>query len=361
MRTFTLLIIIAVILCIVAFIIIKNILSKNESLAHDQNLIEWEKSRNSKNNTEDENLISKDNKNPTIENTSNESDFSDSKYLVDKDKAITPSKPSEKSIGSNVNKSKTIEYGHNIDDKKNKEVKEDYLNQKEEANDLVKKRRKYQSKETTNKELENKNFESPDSKNKEEFENVDLEKTEIKAQEQAKEEINDKKISSQEKVKAANSHIKEVDDFINNIEDIDSLKKSSPKLCQKENYDSKLDFHKSITTGGMDEFEKTEIQIKTGDYNLFDIVEFIKNTKTLPTKISKKKLLTLQYSSTNKEDIRKILSNNKIIDEKELNALNENSSVNPTIIIDKENNKITEVTDSINYSDSKRTIFSKFY
>lgn len=347
MRTFTLLIILAVILCIVAFIIIKNILSKNESLAHDQNLIEWEKSRNSKNNTEDENLISKDNKNPTIENTSNESDFSDSKYLVDKDKAITPSKPSEKSIGSNVNKSKTIEYGHNIDDKKNKEVKEDYLNQKEEANDLVKKRRKYQSKETTNKDLENKNF--------------DLEKTEIKTQEQVKEEINDKKISSQEKVKAANSHIKEVDDFINNIEDIDSLKKSSPKLCQKENYDSKLDFHKSITTGGMDEFEKTEIQIKTGDYNLFDVVEFIKNTKTLPTKISKKKLLTLQYSSTNKEDIRKILSNNKIIDEKELNALNENSSVNSTIIIDKENNKITEVTDSINYSDSKRTIFSKFY
>lgn len=347
MRTFTLLIIIAVILCIVAFIIIKNILSKNESLAHDQNLIEWEKSRNSKNNTEDENLISKDNKNPTIENTSNKSDFSDSKYLVDKDKAITPSKPSEKSNGSNVNKSKTIEYGHNIDDKKNKEVKEDYLNQKEEANDLVKKRRKYQSKETTNKDLENKN--------------VDLEKTEIKSQEQAKEENNDKKISSQEKVKAANSHIKEVDDFINNIEDIDSLKKSSPKLCQKENYDSKLDFHKSITTGGMDEFEKTEIQIKTGDYNLFDVVEFIKNTKTLPTKISKKKLLTLQYSSTNKEDIRKILSNNKIIDEKELNALNENSSVNSTIIIDKENNKITEVTDSINYSDSKRTIFSKFY
>ena len=347
MRTFTLLIILAVILCIIAFIIIKNILAKNESLAHDQNLIEWEKSRNSKNNTEDENLISKDNKNPTIENTSNESDFSDSKYLVDKDKAITPSKPSEKSNGSNVNKSKTIEYGHNIDDKKNKEVKEDYLNQKEEANDLVKKRRKYQSKETTNKDLENKN--------------VDLEKTEIKAQEQAKEEINDKKISSQEKVKAANSHIKEVDDFINNIEDIDSLKKSSPKLCQKENYDSKLDFHKSITTGGMDEFEKTEIQIKTGDYNLFDVVEFIKNTKTLPTKISKKKLLTLQYSSTNKEDIRKILSNNKIIDEKELNALNENSSVNSTILIDKENNKITEVTDSINYSDSKRTIFSKFY
>lgn len=347
MRTFTLLIILAVILCIVAFIIIKNILSKNESLAHDQNLIEWEKSRNSKSNTEDENLISKDNKNPTIENTSNESDFSDSKYLVDKDKAITPSKPSEKSIGSNVNKSKTIEYGHNIDDKKNKEVKEDYLNQKEEANDLVKKRRKYQSKETTNKDLENKNF--------------DLEKNEIKTQEQVKEEINDKKISSQEKVKAANSHIKEVDDFINNIEDIDSLKKSSPKLCQKENYDSKLDFHKSITTGGMDEFEKTEIQIKTGDYNLFDVVEFIKNTKTLPTKISKKKLLTLQYSSTNKEDIRKILSNNKIIDEKELNALNENSSVNSTIIIDKENNKITEVTDSINYSDSKRTIFSKFY
>lgn len=347
MRTFTLLIIIAVILCIVAFIIIKNILSKNESLGHDQNLIEWEKSRNSKNNTEDENLISKDNKNPTIENTSNKSDFSDSKYLVDKDKAITPSKPSEKSNGSNVNKSKTIEYGHNIDDKKNKEVKEDYLNQKEEANDLVKKRRKYQSKETTNKDLE--------------FVNVDLEKTEIKAQEQAKEEINDKKISSQEKVKAANSHIKEVDDFINNIEDIDSLKKSSPKLCQKENYDSKLDFHKSITTGGMDEFEKTEIQIKTGDYNLFDVVEFIKNTKTLPTKISKKKLLTLQYSSTNKEDIRKILSNNKIIDEKELNALNENSSVNSTILIDKENNKITEVTDSINYSDSKRTIFSKFY
>lgn len=347
MRTFTLLIILAVILCIVAFIIIKNILSKNESLAHDQNLIEWEKSRNSKNNTEDENLISKDNKNPTMENTSNESDFSDSKYLVDKDKAITPSKPSEKSIGSNVNKSKTIEYGHNIDDKKNKEVKEDYLNQKEEDNDLVKKRRKYQSKETTNKDLENKNF--------------DLEKTEIKTQEQVKEEINDKKISSPEKVKAANSHIKEVDDFINNIEDIDSLKKSSPKLCQKENYDSKLDFHKSITTGGMDEFEKTEIQIKTGDYNLFDVVEFIKNTKTLPTKISKKKLLTLQYSSTNKEDIRKILSNNKIIDEKELNALNENSSVNSTIIIDKENNKITEVTDSINYSDSKRTIFSKFY
>lgn len=347
MRTFTLLIIIAVILCIVAFIIIKNILSKNESLAHDQNLIEWEKSRNSKNNTEDENLISKDNKNPTIENTSNESDFSDSKYLVDKDKAITPSNPSEKSNNSNVNKSKTIEYEHNIDDKKNKEVKEDYLNQKEEANDLVKKRRKYQSKETTNKDLENKNF--------------DLEKTEIKTQEQVKEEINDKKISSQEKVKAANSHIKEVDDFINNIEDIDSLKKSSPKLCQKENYDSKLDFHKSITTGGMDEFEKTEIQIKTGDYNLFDVVEFIKNTKTLPTKISKKKLLTLQYSSTNKEDIRKILSNNKIIDEKELNALNENSSVNSTIIIDKENNKITEVTDSINYSDSKRTIFSKFY
>ena len=347
MRTFTLLIIIAVILCIVAFIIIKNILSKNESLAHDQNLIEWEKSRNSKNNTEDENLISKDNKNPIIENTSNESDFSDSKYLVDKDKAITPSKPSEKSNGSNVNKSKTIEYGHNIDDKKNKEVKEDYLNQNEEANDLVKKRRKYQSKETTNKDLENKNF--------------DLEKTEIKTQEQVKEEINDKKISSQEKVKAANSHIKEVDDFINNIEDIDSLKKSSPKLCQKENYDSKLDFHKSITTGGMDEFEKTEIQIKTGDYNLFDVVEFIKNTKTLPTKISKKKLLTLQYSSTNKEDIRKILSNNIIIDEKELNALNENSSVNSTIIFDKENNKITEVTDSINYSDSKRTIFSKFY
>lgn len=347
MRTFTLLIIIAVILCIVAFIIIKNILSKNESLAHDQNLIEWEKSRNSKNNTEYENLISKDNKNPTIENTSNESDFSDSKYLVDKDKAITPSKPSEKSIGSNVNKSKTIEYGHNIDDKKNKEVKEDYLNQKEEDNDLVKKRRKYQSKETTNKDLENKNF--------------DLEKTEIKTQEQVKEEINDKKISSPEKVKAANSHIKEVDDFINNIEDIDSLKKSSPKLCQKENYDSKLDFHKSITTGGLDEFDKTEIQIKTGDYNLFDVVEFIKNTKTLPTKISKKKLLTLQYSSTNKEDITKILSNNKIIDEKELNALNENSSVNSTIIIDKENNKITEVTDSINYSDSKRTIFSKLY
>ena len=181
MRTFTLLIILAVILCIVAFIIIKNILSKNESLAHDQNLIEWEKSRNSKKNTEDENLISKDNKNPTIENTSNESDFSDSKYLVDKDKAITPSKPSEKSNGSNVNKSKTIEYGHNIDDKKNKEVKEDYLNQKEEANDLVKKRRKYQSKETTNKDLENKNF--------------DLEKNEIKTQEQVKEEINDKKIS----------------------------------------------------------------------------------------------------------------------------------------------------------------------
>jgi len=347
MRTFTLLIIIAVILCIVAFIIIKNILSKNESLAHDQNLIEWEKSRNSKNNTEDENLISKDNKNPTIENTSNESDFSDSKYLVDKDKAITPSKPSEKSNGSNVNKSKTIEYGHNIDDKKNKEVKEDYLNQKEEANDLVKKRRKYQSKETTNKDLEKKNF--------------DLEKTEIKTQEQAKEENNDKKISTQEKVKAVGTHIKEVDDFINNIEDIDSLKKSSPKLCQKENYDSKLDFHKSITTGGMDEFEKTEIQVKPGDYNLFDVVEFIKNTKTLPTKISKKKLLTLQYSSTNKEDIRKILSNNKIIDEKELNALNEKSSVNSTILIDKENNKITEVTDSINYSDSKRTIFSKFY
>ncbi|SUB57859.1 hypothetical protein [Peptoniphilus lacrimalis] len=347
MRTFTLLIILAVILCIIAFIIIKNILAKNESLAHDQNLIEWEKSRNSKNNTEDENLISKDNKNSTIENTSNESDFSDSKYLVDKDKAKTPSKPSEKSNDSNVNKSKTIECGLNIDDKKNKEVKEDYLNQNEEANDLVKKRRKYQSKETTNKDLENKNF--------------DLEKTEIKTQEQVKEEINDKKISSPEKVKAANSHIKEVDDFINNIEDIDSLKKSSPKLCQKENYDSKLDFHKSITTGGMDEFEKTEIQIKTGDYNLFDVVEFIKNTKTLPTKISKKKLLTLQYSSTNKEDIRKILSNNKIIDEKELNALNENSSVNSTIIIDKENNKITEVTDSINYSDSKRTIFSKFY
>lgn len=347
MRTFTLLIILAVILCIIAFIIIKNILAKNESLAHDQNLIEWEKSRNSKNNTEDENLISEDNKNLTIGNTSNEGDFSDSKYLVDKDKAKTPSKPSEKSNGSNVNKSKTIEYGHNIDDKKNKEVKEDYLNQKEEANDLVKKRRKYQSKETTNKDLENKNF--------------DLEKTEIKAQEQAKEENNDKKISTQEKVKAANSHIKEVDDFINNIEDIDSLKKSSPKLCQKENYDSKLDFHKSITTGGMDEFEKTEIQIKTGDYNLFDVVEFIKNTRTLPTKISKKKLLTLQYSSTNKEDIRKILSNNKIIDEKELNALNENSSVNSTILIDKENNKITEVTDSINYSDSKRTIFSKFY
>lgn len=347
MRTFTLLIILAVILCIIAFIIIKNILAKNESLAHDQNLIEWEKSRNSKNNTEDENLISEDNKNLTIGNTSNEGDFSDSKYLVDKDKAKTPSKPSEKSNGSNVNKSKTIEYGHNIDDKKNKEVKEDYLNQKEEANDLVKKRRKYQSKETTNKDLENKNF--------------DLEKTEIKAQEQAKEENNDKKISTQEKVKAANSHIKEVDDFINNIEDIDSLKKSSPKLCQKENYDSKLDFHKSITTGGMDEFEKTEIQIKTGDYNLFDVVEFIKNTRTLPTKISKKKLLTLQYSSTNKEDIRKILSNNKIIDEKELNALNENSSVNSTILIDKENNNITEVTDSINYSDSKRTIFSKFY
>ena len=112
-------------------------------------------------------------------------------------------------------------------------------------------------------------------KNKEEFENVDLEKNEIKAQEQVKEEINDKKISSQEKVKAANSHIKEVDDFINNIEDIDSLKKSSPKLCQKENYDSKLDFHKSITTGGMDEFEKTEIQIKTGDYNLFDRIFLI--------------------------------------------------------------------------------------
>lgn len=347
MRTFTLLIILAVILCIIAFIIIKNILAKNESLAHDQNLIEWEKSRNSKNNTDDENLISEDNKNLTIENTSNEGDFSDSKYLVDKDKAKTPSKPSEKSNDSNVNKSKTIECGLNIDDKKNKEVKEDYLNQNEEANDLVKKRRKYQSKETTNKDLENKNF--------------DLEKNEIKNQEQVKEEINDKKISSQEKVKAANSHIKEVDDFINNIEDIDSLKKSSPKLCQKENYDSKLDFHKSITTGGMDEFEKTEIQIKTGDYNLFDVVEFIKNTKTLPTKISKKKLLTLQYSSTNKEDIRKILSNNIIIDEKELNALNENSSVNSNIIIDKENNKITEVTDSINYSDSKRTIFSKFY
>ena len=347
MITFTLLIIIAVILCIIAFIIIKNILAKNESLAHDQNLIEWEKLRNSKNNTDDENLISEDNKNPTIENTSNEGDFSDSKYLVDKDKAKTPSKPSEKSNGSNVNKSKTIECGLNIDDKKNKEVKEDYLNQNEEANDLVKKRRKYQSKETTNKDLENKN--------------VDLEKTEIKAQEQAKEENNDKKISTQEKVKAVNTHIKEVDDFTNNIEDIDSLKKSSPKLCQKENYDSKLDFHKSITTGGMDEFEKTEIQVKPGDYNLFDVVEFIKNTKTLPTKISKKKLLTLQYSSTNKEDIRKILSNNKIIDEKELNALNEKSSVNSTILIDKENNKITEVTDSINYSDSKRTIFSKFY
>lgn len=347
MRTFTLLIIFAVILCIIAFIIIKNILAKNESLAHDQNLIEWEKSRNSKNNTDDENLISEDNKNPTIENTSNEGDFSDSKYLVDKDKAKTPSKPSEKSNDSNVNKSKTIEYGLNINDKKNKEVKEDYLNQNEEANDLVKKRRKYQSKETTNKDLENKN--------------VDLEKTEIKAHEQAKEENNDKKISTQEKVKAVGTHIKEVDDFIDNIEDIDSLKKSSPKLCQKENYDSKLDFHKSITTGGMDEFEKTEIQVKPGDYNLFDVVEFIKNTKTLPTKISKKKLLTLQYSSTNKEDIRKILSNNKIIDEKELNALNEKSSVNSTILIDKENNKITEVTDSINYSDSKRTIFSKFY
>ena len=281
MRTFTLLIIFAVILCIIAFIIIKNILAKNESLAHDQNLIEWEKLRNSKNNTDDENLISEDNKNPTIENTSNEGDFSDSKYLVDKDKAKTPSKPSEKSNDSNVNKSKTIEYGLNINDKKNKEVKEDYLNQNEEANDLVKKRRKYQSKETTNKDLENKN--------------VDLEKTEIKTQEQAKEGNNDKKISTQEKVKAVGTHIKEVDDFIDNIEDIDSLKKSSPKLCQKENYDSKLDFHKSITTGGMDEFEKTEIQVKPGDYNLFDVVEFIKNTKTLPTKISKKKLLTLLF------------------------------------------------------------------
>ena len=270
MRTFTLLIIFAVILCIIAFIIIKNILAKNESLAHDQNLIEWEKLRNSKNNTDDENLISEDNKNPTIENTSNEGDFSDSKYLVDKDKAKTPSKPSEKSNDSNVNKSKTIEYGLNINDKKNKEVKEDYLNQNEEANDLVKKRRKYQSKETTNKDLENKN--------------VDLEKTEIKTQEQAKEGNNDKKISTQEKVKAVGTHIKEVDDFIDNIEDIDSLKKSSPKLCQKENYDSKLDFHKSITTGGMDEFEKTEIQVKPGDYNLFDVVESVSYTHlTLPT------------------------------------------------------------------------------
>lgn len=361
MRTFTLLIILAVILCIVAFIIIKNILSKNESLAHDQNLIEWEKSRNSKSNTEDENLISKDNKNPTIENTSNESDFSDSKYLVDKDKAITPSKPSEKSNGSNVNKSKTIEYGHNIDDKKNKEVKEDYLNQKEEANDLVKKRRKYQNKETTNKDLENKNFESPDSKNKEEFENVDLEKTEIKTQEQVKEEINDKKISSQEKVKAANSHIKEVDDFINNIEDINSLKESSPKLCQREDYDSDLDFHKSITTGGMDEFDKNEIQINPGDYNLFEVVEFIKNTNTTPTKINKKKALTLQYSSTDKEDIKKIIANNRINDIEKIGLLNEKSSINSTILIDKETNKITEVTDSINYNDSKRTIFSKIY
>lgn len=347
MRTFTLLIIIAVILCIVAFIIIKNILSKNESLAHDQNLIEWEKSRNSKNNTEDENLISKDNKNPTIENTSNKSDFSDSKYLVDKDKAITPSKPSEKSNGSNVNKSKTIEYGHNIDDKKNKEVKEDYLNQKEEANDLVKKRRKYQSKETTNKDLENKNF--------------DLEKNEIKNQEQVKEEINDKKISSQEKVKAANSHIKEVDDFINNIEDINSLKESSPKLCQREDYDSDLDFHKSITTGGMDEFDKNEIQINPGDYNLFEVVEFIKNTNTTPTKINKKKALTLQYSSTDKEDIKKIIANNRINDIEKIGLLNEKSSINSTILIDKETNKITEVTDSINYNDSKRTIFSKIY
>lgn len=347
MRTFTLLIIIAVILCIVAFIIIKNILSKNESLAHDQNLIEWEKSRNSKNNTEDENLISKDNKNPTIENTSNKSDFSDSKYLVDKDKAITPSKPSEKSNGSNVNKSKTIEYGHNIDDKKNKEVKEDYLNQKEEANDLVKKRRKYQSKETTNKDLENKNF--------------DLEKNEIKNQEQVKEEINDKEISSQEKVKAANSHIKEVDDFINNIEDINSLKESSPKLCQREDYDSDLDFHKSITTGGMDEFDKNEIQINPGDYNLFEVVEFIKNTNTTPTKINKKKALTLQYSSTDKEDIKKIIANNRINDIEKIGLLNEKSSINSTILIDKETNKITEVTDSINYNDSKRTIFSKIY
>ena len=361
MRTFTLLIILAVILCIVAFIIIKNILSKNESLAHDQNLIEWEKSRNSKNNTEDENLIIKDNKNPTIENASNESDFSDSKYLVDKDKAIAPSKPSEKSNGSNVNKSKTIEYGHNIDDKKNKEVKEDYLNQKEEANDLVKKRRKYQSKETTNKELENKNFESPDSKKKEEFENVDLEKNEIKTQEQVKEEINDKKISSQEKVKAANSHIKEVDDFINNIEDINSLKESSPKLCQREDYDSDLDFHKSITTGGMDEFDKNEIQINPGDYNLFEVVEFIKNTNTTPTKINKKKALTLQYSSTDKEDIKKIIANNRINDIEKIGLLNEKSSINSTILIDKETNKITEVTDSINYNDSKRTIFSKIY
>lgn len=347
MRTFTLLIIIAVILCIVAFIIIKNILSKNESLAHDQNLIEWEKSRNSKNNTKDENLIIKDNKNPTIENTSNESDFSDSKYLVDKDKAITHSKPSEKSNGSNVNKSKTIEYGHNIDDKKNKEVKEDYLNQKEEANDLVKKRRKYQSKETTNKDLENKNF--------------DLEKTEIKTQEQVKEEINDKEISSQEKVKAANSHIKEVDDFINNIEDINSLKESSPKLCQREDYDSDLDFHKSITTGGMDEFDKNEIQINPGDYNLFEVVEFIKNTNTTPTKINKKKALTLQYSSTDKEDIKKIIANNRINDIEKIGLLNEKSSINSTILIDKETNKITEVTDSINYNDSKRTIFSKIY
>lgn len=371
---------------IIVLLLIKNSKAKNESYKEDMNLKIWENARNNNGNLNNEGLFKDASTKGQTEETNQNKIFNE----AEQNKEFTENfsdEPCEDCLNNQenikVNESKDTPCDESDDSDKafknfvisNSETEdlqktdtpvsnpEEYpLNLDEEENNLRKRRKKNHKDEERFKDINSEK--TPDVQNpptEDTPENLcDAELVCDKC------EPENSQVKVSEKIEEAPKKelklIKEVDDFIANIDNLDTLKNAVPKSCLREDYDTGLDFHKSITSGGMDSFKKDELDISENDYNLFDVIDFMKNSAIEPIKISRKKFLTLQYNSTDKDDIDMILSNNKLKGaEEEEGLLDGQSSINSTITINKENNTISEVTDCINYNKSKRTIFTKKY
>ncbi|WP_308533322.1 hypothetical protein [uncultured Peptoniphilus sp.] len=185
-----------------------------------------------------------------------------------------------------------------------------------------------------------------------------LDYSEIKEKKKEGQKLEDKKIEAREEISQASKSINSLDDYLNSLEDPQRLKELSPKLIYRSKFNKDDDFHKTILNGLGSE-EKEKLEAKDGEYNLYDIIDFMKNTEVKPTVINKKKLLNLQYITKDRKELEKFLDENKLSEFKD--KIDDNSNLTATINIDKEERKISEVTELINLSAANYISLTKTY
>lgn len=248
-----------------------------------------------------------------------ESSPKDEKNILEDEKT----KDEVDTLGDGLEKTPTPEKAHEFSDKKNKENNDEQINDQE------------------GQKAEEK-----------------LDYSEINEEKKEGQKLEDKKIEAREEISKASKSINSLDDYLNSLEEPQRLKELSPKLIYRSKFNKDDDFHKTILNGLGSE-EKEKLEAKDGEYNLYNIIDFMKNTEVKPTVINKKKLLNLQYITKDRKELEKFLDENKLSEFKD--KIDDNSNLTATINIDKEEGEISEVTELINLSGSDYISLTKTY